>query len=361
MPSHYLKIKKISKETDRAISVAFEVPDEVKKIFQYKPGQFITLKPEINGKVYKRAYSISSSPFSNEDLTVTIKAIENGFVSNFLLNNLKNEEILEVQPPAGRFTFDFSESQENVYVFFAGGSGITPVISLIKSALIKEPKSKLILFYANRDENSIIFKQHLEYLEKKHYERFKIVHILSRGSDCWNGLRGRIDRNNALSLIADFVNEPQSIKTHYFLCGHPGMMNEILVAFDYLKIRKENIHKESFTKLNVNGNVYKIEMIDRNVSNKKVNRKIKLKIYGETFDVNVEPDETILTAALRESLDPPFSCQIGACASCRAKLISGKVVMDERDALTDAEIEQGYILTCQSHPITDDVVIDYDD
>lgn len=361
MSSHILKIKNIIKETDRAISVSFDIPEELKSIYNYKPGQFITLKPEINGKTHKRAYSISSSPNFEEDLTVTIKAIDNGVVSNYLLNHLNINDLIEVHPPAGKFTFDFKPENQNNYVFFAGGSGITPVMSLIKSALAIEPKSNIILFYSNRDENSIIFKQQLEYLEKKYYDRFKIVHILSKASESWFGLRGRIDKNRALSLIKDYVSKPNSVDTHYFLCGHQGMMAEILECLDYLNVGKENIHKESFTKLNVNGFDDKSKKIVETDSKKIIKRKIKIKIYSETFDLFVNPDETILTAALRESLDPPFSCQIGACASCRAKLISGKVVMDERDALTDDEIEQGYILTCQAHPITDDVIIDYDD
>lgn len=359
MSSHLLKIKNVVKETEKAISISFDIPDEIKTDFEYKPGQFLTLKPEINGKTYKRAYSISSSPYLNEDLTITIKAIDNGFVSNFLLNNLHSDDSLEVQSPSGKFTFDFNATNENEFVFFAGGSGITPVISLIKTALIIEPKSKIILFYSNRDENSIIFKQQLEYLEKKYYDRFKIVHILSRASESYFGIRGRIDRNLASSLIKDYVRQPQSKSTHYFLCGHQGMMFEILECLNNLKIDKENIHKESFTKLNVNGFDDKNKMNENN--NKIIRRKVKIKIYSETFEFFVEPDETILTAALRENLDPPFSCQIGACASCRAKLVSGKVIMDERDALTDEEIEQGYILTCQSHPINDDVIVDYDD
>lgn len=361
MSSHILKIKKLVKETDRAISISFDIPDEIKSKFDYKSGQFITLIPKIDGKTYKRAYSISSSPITDEDLTVTIKAIENGFVSNHLLNNLHINDFLEVQTPAGKFTFNFKPENQNEHVFFAGGSGITPVISLIKTALIIEPKSNLILFYSNRDENSIIFKQQLDYLEKKYYDRFKIVHILSRASDSYFGLRGRIDKNKAFSLINDYVKQPQSKSTHYFLCGHQGMMNEVLECLVNLNINRENIHKESFTKLNVNGSVDKNIMNLNQDNNKIVKKKVKIKIYSESFDLFVEPDETILTAALRENLDPPFSCQIGACASCRAKLISGKVVMDERDALTDDEIDQGYILTCQSHPITDDVIIDYDD
>ncbi len=361
MSSHILKIKKLIKETDKAISISFDIPIELKSVFNYKPGQFLTLKPEINGKTYKRAYSISSSPNVDEDLTITIKAIDGGFVSNHLVNNLHPDDFMQVQSPAGKFTFDFKPENQNQYVFFAGGSGITPVMSLIKSALTLEPKSRISLFYSNRDENSIIFKQQIEYLEKKYYDRFKIVHILSRASDDWIGFRGRIDKNRALALINDFIQNPKSNTTHYFLCGHQGMMNEIMECFDILKISKNNIHKESFNKLNVNGfdsNNY----INVSPNNKQiVRKKIKIKIYSETFDLFVEPDETILTAALRENLDPPFSCQIGACASCRAKLVSGKVIMDERDALTEDEIEQGYILTCQSHPVTDDVVVDYDD
>lgn len=361
MSSYLLKIKNLVKETDKAISISFDIPDEIKSEFNYKSGQFLTLKPKIDGKTYKRAYSISSSPTTDEDLTITVKAIDNGFVSNYLLNHLQINDLLEVQSPAGKFTFDFKAENQNEYVFFAGGSGITPVISLIKSALTIEPRSNIVLFYANRDENSIIFKQQLDYLEKKYYDRFKIVHILSRASDSYFGLRGRINKNKAFSLIKDYVKQPQSKATHYFLCGHQGMMNEILECLDNLKIIKENIHKESFTKLNVNGFVDKNKLNVNLDNNKIVRRKIRIKIYSESFDLFVEPDETILTAALRENLDPPFSCQIGACASCRAKLISGKVIMDERDALTDDEIEQGYILTCQSHPITDDVIVDYDD
>jgi len=356
---YQLRVSKVKRETDEAVSITFDVPYELKDSFKYKHGQFLTIKTNFNDKPVSRAYSISTCPYVDTDLTVTVKEIEDGFVSAFLNKKIKEGDIFEVQQPRGKFTIELKPDRKRLHFLFAGGSGITPIMSILKSILYVETNSKVILVYTNRNENSVIFKEFLNDLEKKYSDRIKIIHIFSKPTDTNGKLTGRINKQIAMDIINSFpANEFD--ERHFYMCGPNGMMYEIQSALDELRVNKPFIHKESF-----NAKKSESDKIQMNIPEKKMEeaklKTIKLKIYSEESEINVNPDETILEAALREGFDSPFSCQIGACATCRAKLISGQVNMIERDALTDEEIEEGYVLTCQAHPISDDVYIDYDD
>lgn len=356
---YLLKIKKLIRETSDTLSISFEIPPDLKTIFEYKQGQYLTLKVPVNGIENRRAYSICSSPVLDEDLAIAVKKVDDGIVSRHLNDSLREGDFIAVMPPMGNFIVETNPKYARSYVMLGGGSGITPLISMIKTILTVEKKSKVTLIYQNRNIESIIFRDTLEKLAKDYAEKFKVIHILSRPSSDWTGLVGRLDRNKVKQIITDELGD-KVYSTEFYLCGPQGMMQETEISLKELNVATHQIHKESFT-----APLPRIvDEEEQNIILKQTDdlrtRSVKIRLYGEIYNYEVEPDETVLTAAMREGYDPPFSCQIGACSTCRAKLISGKVLMDERDSLTDDEIEDGFILTCQSHPLTDDVFIDYD-
>lgn len=352
-----VKIKDVIKETNEAVSLLFEIPIDLKEYFDYKPGQYITLKVIFNGIEEHRAYSISSNPYQSEDLRITIKKVEDGLISNYLVREIKKGDTIEIMPPLGHFIYEPKEGNNNNYILAAAGSGITPLFSILKSILIKEPTSQIFLFYQNRSEDSIIFKYELDKLEQNNPNQLKIWHFLSReaNSKTSNFNSGRLNFEIFTKLIQENVVNYQQ-NSEFFICGPQQFMREIETGIANLSISKNRIHKESFTvekeEQESNENNDKIELVER---------KVKIRIYGEEKVITVKPEETITTAAKNAGLQPPYSCQIGACSTCRAKVITGKVIMDEREALTDEEMQQGYVLTCQAHPISEDVYINFDE
>jgi ring-1,2-phenylacetyl-CoA epoxidase subunit PaaE len=353
---HDLKVIKVTKETADTISVSFEVPPHLKNEFQYLPGQYLTLKLKEDGTDNRRAYSISSSPYSGEPITVTIKKASEGFVSKKLHDELKEGDILEVLPPLGRFIVLADGTNSTNYVMIGAGSGITPLMSMIKSILMNEPKSNVLLLYQNRNEDSIIFYDIINRLIND-YSNFNVNYILSQPSTEWKGLSGKINGDYAIRLIKENLDDDFA-KNEYFLCGPIGMMQELQKTFDHAGISAEKVHREMFTAPLPELDDEKPDGTKDVIILKRQN--VTIKLYGDTNSFYVEPDETITQAAMREGLEPPFSCQIGACSTCRAKTMSGKVFMDETEALTTQEINEGYVLTCQAHPLTNNVFIDFD-
>lgn len=220
---HSLKIKNIKRETDKAVAVTFEVPENLKEEFEYKQGQYITLKVPLEGKDNRRAFSVSSSPVKSDDITVAIKEHDDGFVSKFMNSSIKEGEHLEVMKPMGNFTIEMNEKNERNYVLFGGGSGITPLMSILTTALYAEPKSKVYLFYANSHEDDIIFKDELDELENEFKDRLNIVHFISRPKGDWEGQTGRIDKETAKRLVKEEVDADIK-ECEYFLCGPQGLM-----------------------------------------------------------------------------------------------------------------------------------------
>ncbi len=352
-----LKISKLKNETDEALSISFDVPAQLEDTFKYRHGQYLTLKLPGDESVNRRAYSISSSFEFGEQMTVTVKRIEDGVVSAKICSNAKVGDEIEVMPPLGHFTIDYLPGEKRRFIMFGGGSGITPLISIIKGTLKNEPETEILLVFQNRNEDSVIFWDKIEQLKNDYPDNFRVIHILSRPDESWKGPRGRIDAARAEEFIRSFV--PDGFRdAEYFICGPSGMMESVTDALDTLGIDKSKIHHELFT----------VELPDMEEaashheisSDEIITRDVKVRLYGEENTITVEPDESILQAAMSAGLEPPFSCQIGACSTCRAKLLSGKVHMDETEALTDEDIDEGFILTCQSHPLTDDVSVDYD-
>lgn len=355
-----LQVKEVIRETADAISIVFDVPSELKETFSYKPGQYLTVQIFIYGQKMRRAYSLSSSPFTDEVLKITAKRVEQGKVSNYLNDYAKPGFEIEVMPPMGNFVPKLDSQNARQFIFFSGGSGITPIISIMKSVLRVEPLSKVLLFYGNRNAESIIFHRELSELNNLYSGRIETVHSLDTYSDDWEGYKGMIDKAKALYLLKTYASSSYA-HAEYFLCGPAGMMREVEMALQEKIIDPKHIHKENFTsnlKLDTDEEKAVVALTASGALNFPV--KAKIILDGNEAEIEVQEDETVLEAVIDADMDPPFACQIGACTTCRAKLQEGRVVMDEREALTDEEMDEGYILTCQSHPMTNYIIVDYD-
>lgn len=348
---HTLKVKDIKRETSDAVSVAFEVPPQQQPEYQFKQGQYITLKLKVNGEEIRRSYSLCSSPYEKE-LRVAIKEVSGGKASTFINRDLKIGASMEVMTPMGTFHTVLSGVNKKSYVLFAGGSGITPMMSIIKSILYVEKQSRITLIYANKNEESTIFKTEIDALATAN-PNLKVVYVFDQPSVQISDLQtGIITANKALALIENFggVNADE-----YFICGPGPMMENVKSTLETLKIAKEKIHIEYFNAV--------IEAVNKAevASGGNVKAKIKVLQYGIETDFNLETSGiSILEAAIEAGVDAPFSCKGAVCCTCRAKVLEGQVKMDANFALTDAEVDEGFILTCQAHPLTENVVIDYD-
>ena len=354
-PHYYdLKVKKIVQETKDAISIVFEQPAKGK--INYKSGQFLTLIAPVQGKEVRRAYSLCSSSFVDEDLAVSVKRVDNGLMSNWLPDNLKAGSSLKVMEPMGQFTTEYKKDQKRHLTMFAGGSGITPMMSLIKSLLTQEPDSIVSLIYCNRNVDSIIFKDAFTQLEAKYEGRLHVIHVLDEAPMNWQGYSGLLNHDMLTKLFERIPNWGIE-KTTYLMCGPEGMMKNVDTLLQEHHIPKEKVFKESF----VSPTIAKEQKKDTAPSAEKIEKKareVTIRYDGHEYKVLVQPDRAILETALDAGIDLPYSCQSGLCTACRGKALSGKVKLDEEEGLSQSEREEGYVLTCVGHPMTDDVVIE---
>jgi ring-1,2-phenylacetyl-CoA epoxidase subunit PaaE len=342
-----LTVSAIKRLTPQSVAISFAVPEELREEFSYTPGQYITVKAEVAGQKANRAYSLCSSPFSGEELTIGVKQTEGGLVSTFLNTELCSGDTLQIMKPMGNFTLKVNSDISRHIVLIGGGSGITPLLSIAKSVLLKEPASSVTLIYGNRDQESIMFLDELNNLQSK-YPALNVMHILEHGSQENNGV---LSIEKLGELLGPLLTD---VHTEYYICGPGPVMSNAESVLTSNNIPAERIHREFFTApISLEEEV---EVAEESTEEKQ----ISVKLYGRSYDITVNPGETILEAGIRQQLDPPYACQIAACCTCRAKLRTGKVHMDSREALTDDEIEEGYILTCQAHPLTDDVLVDFD-
>lgn len=352
---HPLKVKAVKKETPDCVSVTFEIPGDLKERFAFRQGQSLTMRTTIGNEEIRRTYSLCSSPLDNE-WKVAIKKVEGGLFSSFANETLKRGDILEVMEPVGKFYVELNPSNRKNYLAVAAGSGITPVLSIIKTTLKSEPFSRFTLVYGNKTRSSIIFFEELEGLKNKYPERFNFINILSRERTDALINFGRIDTEklNELSKLLNYTSFDD-----VFICGPEAL---IFCMKDYLEskgVDKKKVHFELFTTPGERKSVVKSR--ESGVSNGPVS-KITVKLDGRSFDfdLSLASDITILDAALKQGADLPFACKGGVCCTCKARLLEGKVSMDVHWGLEDEEVEQGYILTCQSHPTTEKVVVDFD-
>jgi ring-1,2-phenylacetyl-CoA epoxidase subunit PaaE len=353
-PKYYdLKVKNIIHETRDAIVIVFEQPTEEK--VNYRSGQFLTLIAAVQGKEIRRAYSLCTSPFIDEDLAVAVKRVEKGLMSNWLADNLKAGAKLKVMEPMGQFTTEYVKTQKRHIIMFAGGSGITPMMSIIKSMLTQEPESIVSLIYCNRDIDSIIFKKQLEEWETKYEGRLHVIHVLDNAPMNWQGYSGLLN-HDMLTKLFERVPDWGINSTTYLMCGPEGMMKNVETLLSVRNIPKEKVFKESF----VQGTINKEEKKEAaaSASGELKERVVTIRYDGQEYKVTVPPNKAILETALDQGIDLPYSCQSGLCTACRGKALSGQVKLDEEEGLSKSERAEGYVLTCVGHPLTDDVVIE---
>jgi len=347
-----LVIKDIIKETKDSISIVFDQPAGAP--LSYRSGQFLTLITQVNGKEVRRAYSLCSSPVVDKDLAVMVKRVDNGLMSNWLPDHLKKGDKLKVLEPMGQFTSEYSAANKRHLVLFAGGSGITPMISILKSLITLEPESICSLIYCNRDIDSIIFKQELDQWQTRFEGRVHVIHVLDNAPMNWQGYSGLLNKEMLAKLFERIPNWGLD-KTTYLMCGPEGMMKNVDALLDDLKIPKEKVFKESF----VAGVIDKDKKEDQKaVTAGNTAHEVTVRYDGQEYKFVVEPHRSILETALDNGIDLPYSCQSGLCTACRGRALSGKVKLDEEEGLSQSERAEGYVLTCVGHPLTDDVVIE---
>jgi ring-1,2-phenylacetyl-CoA epoxidase subunit PaaE len=341
---HKLSIKEIKKETADAVSIIFDVPEKLKMDYQFTAGQYLNIKKELNGREVRRSYSICSDP-NTDILKIAVKAVEGGTFSVFATTLLHEGDKLEVSTPEGRFTLK-PESGKN-YIGFAAGSGITPIMSMIKASLHDD--STFTLIYGNKSVNDAIFRARLEVLKKLYATRLNVHYVYSR-EETKGDLFGRIDTAKTNYFLRNKYKKTTFDKA--FLCGPKSMIKTVTETLLDNNISEENIHFELFS--------VPVE-VSENHSVPAGNSEITITLDDEKTTFVMPQKKFILNAALDKDLDAPYSCQGGICSSCLARITEGKVVMEKNSILTDSELEEGLILTCQAHPTTPQVSIDFDD
>ncbi|NJW52004.1 ferredoxin--NADP reductase [Salinimicrobium oceani] len=343
-----LRIKNVIRETEQAVSLEFEIPQESTAEFNFKAGQYVTVKAKVDGKEIRRAYSICTPPGENT-FRVTVKEAKNGTFSVLANNKLKAGDVLEIHPPEGKFIFEpVDDGHPHTYAAFAAGSGITPVLSILKTVLQKEKHSRFVLIYGNRTPDDTIFFKELLELQMQHPDRLFIEFIYSRTKE-EDSHYGRIDESTVNYVLKNRFKDTSF--TRFYLCGPEEMINNVTEILAKNDIRKEQVLFELFS-TEVEGEVKSDLAGDTNLT---------IKVDEEEMNLSMPKNMTVLQAALDNGIDVPYSCQGGICSSCVARIIEGTAEMEKNSILVDSEIEEGLILTCQAHPTSSTLKVDYDD
>ena len=349
MSSFYkLNIKEVKRETETAVSVLFNVPEELKSNYTFLAGQYINLKLTLDGDEIRRAYSICSSPDSGE-LRIAIKAVKNGAFSQFANVKLKTGDTIEIGSPEGKFTFEPQADRQRNYAAFVAGSGITPVMSILKTVLKGEPKSTFVLVYGNKTTEDTIFRQELHDLQSQYTGRF-FVHYVYSQAKVENELFGRIEKSTVNFVLNNKHKELKFDK--FYLCGPEEMINIVSGVLKEHNVTEKNIKFELFTASTVEHEIQK---------SLEGHTKITILVDDEETTFEMSQKQTLLEAALKQGVDAPYSCQGGICSSCLARITSGTAEMKKNSILTDSEIAEGLVLTCQAHPTSTSIYVDYDD
>ena len=347
---HPLRVVDVRRETPDTVSVAFDVPDDLRDAYVFEPGQHLTFRlPGPDGDEVRRSYSICSG-LDDGDLRVAVKSLPGGVFGVYANERLRPGELLDVMTPVGRFTTTLDPAHEKTYLALAAGSGITPVISLIRSALAREPRSRFTLVYGNRGPSTVIFRDALEDLKDRYLDRLQIIHVFSREQRQAPLLNGRIDADKLRGLAKSLLDVPSYDEV--FICGPEEMTLTARDTLVDLGADPAHVHLELFGSHAPTTPRPHRETGDR--------RRITITVNGVTTDVDSHPDDTVLEAGELAGLELPYSCRGGVCSTCRAKVVDGAVEMDNNYALEPWETEAGFVLTCQSHPTTDRLVVDYD-
>jgi len=357
---HQLSVANVRQETDSSICVTFDVPLDLEETFKFKQGQFLTLKAEIDNEEVRRSYSICSG-VQDEHLKIGIKRVNGGRFSNYANDNFKTGFLIEVMPPQGNFYTQLDPENVKNYMLIAAGSGITPVLSNIKTILHEEPLSRVTLLYGNLRSNSVMFMDELGFVKNKYLNRFQWINIMDhedQGADLLNGI---IDNKKGAELykakLIDIKGTDEA-----FICGPQAMMSEVSRGFRSMGFDDSRIHYELFTSSSEDSKLA-LDKYNQRIADygEKKTSEVTIIAGGRTISFDLTTvGENILDAGIHNGLDLPYACKAGVCSTCKAKLVEGKVDMDLNHALEDSELKAGYILTCQSHPISEKVVIDYD-
>lgn len=343
-----LRVKEVRPVAKDAVNLIFEEP---KYEFKYRPGQFITLIQTIDGKKIRRAYSLCTTPFDGENPAVTVKRVEGGAMSNHINDSFSAGMEVEVMEPMGMFTTEFKEGNRRKAIFFGGGSGITPLYSLIKSILIKEKESEIALVYGNRHEDYIIFKDELKALADK-YPNFTLHHILENDSNGIASYTGRPTPELIEKVLSDLAADKE---TEVYICGPQPMMDVVQKGISNFGLPEENIRVESF----VAGKTSPSEIIvDESEEDAAGNTEATIIIDGEPYSITIEKNRPILEQGLEQGLDMPYSCQSGLCTACRGMCLEGEVSVDKVEGLTQEELDEGYVLTCVGKAMSDRLKIE---
>ena len=355
---HALTVAAVEPETDMAIKVSFRVPPELAAIFKYRQGQYLTLQAQVNGEPLRRSYSICSG-INDAAMQVAIKRVEGGVFSNFANDALQPGATLQVMPPQGNFYTELDPSKARNYLFISAGSGITPVVSNVKTLLEEEPLSRVTLLFGNQRSNSIMFRDTLSFLKNRYMTRFHWVNILSREDQGTDVLNGRLNNRKGAELNRQLIK--LGSYDEYFICGPESMISEVSRGLRGVGVKEEHIHYELFAASaeDARAVVAKHHARARAYGGKLSQVTVIMDGRGSQFELSAD-GENVLDAGLNQGLDLPYSCKGGVCSTCKAKLLEGKVDMDITHGLEPGEIEQGFVLTCQAHPISDKVVVDFD-
>jgi ring-1,2-phenylacetyl-CoA epoxidase subunit PaaE len=349
---HSLRVASLRRETDDAVSLAFDVPDALRAAYRYTPGQYLTLRATIDGEEVRRSYSICSG-LDDGELRVAIKHVAGGVFSGWANEALRAGDAVSVMTPDGRFGVEIGADKPRTLVAFAAGSGITPVLSILKTVLAREPASRFVLFYGNRSTGSIMFRGALEDLKDRYMARLSVFHVLSREQQDVPVLNGHLDAAKVGVLMRAML--PVETVDHAFVCGPQPMIEGLEKTLADLGLPRARIHVERFTP--GAGGRPRVVAVSPGAAPKAI---VTVIFEGARWEIPVAEGEAIIDAALRAGRDLPFSCKGGMCCTCRAKLLEGRVEMAVNYSLQPWETEAGYVLTCQSHPVTERVVVDYD-
>ena len=350
---HRLAVNNLRRESPDAVSLTFAIPNELAADYQFAPGQYLTLRTTMDGEEVRRSYSICSGPDDGE-LRIAVKKVDGGAFSNWAADELKAGDQLDVMTPTGRFGAMPASDTARVHIGFAAGSGITPVLSIVKGVLAREPDSRFFLFYGNRSTGGMLFREALEELKDRFMQRLSVFHVISGEDQDIPILQGRLDGEKVRVLLRSLV--PAASVDHVFICGPTGMSEDIEATCRDIGIAADRIHVERFVS-EFGGKPRPKTVVAAGAPPKAI---ASLTIDGKRREVPVAEGEAILDAALRAGMDLPFACKGGMCSTCRAKLVEGSAVMEANYSLEPWELEKGFILTCQARPTSDRVVVDYD-
>lgn len=355
---HALSVKDIRKETHDAVSIAFDIPDDLLNTFRFTQGQYLTLRQEIDGEDVRRSYSICTGIHDHE-LRVAVKQVPGGSFSTFANQQLKPGDYLEVMPPQGKFFVPLDPNREGHYLAVTAGSGVTPIMSIVSSTLESEPHSHFTVIYGNRSTTGTLFRERLQDLKDRYLERLNIIYVFSREQQEIDLYNGRIDANKCNAMFDRWVDVPKLDAA--FICGPQEMTESVRDVLTQYGLSKEKVHFELFTASTPTAGAKRRQAAKAEHADSAASL-VQVMIDGRTIEYNLPRNtQNILDAGNEHGADLPFSCKAGVCSTCKAKVIEGEVEMDVNFALEDYEIDAGYVLSCQCYPISDKVVLDYDE